>query len=130
MRPIRFAGLRIHAVHFASAIGDEREAIEDRRCGQNVLLQRIRPHLGTVRDVTHLRGINALQPRFILAPENVSTARDKKFAVKEDRHAENIARAFPAVRVEAMHFRSRGRRIEIELEQLLQRLHRSRPPRF
>src|SRR5208283_5394996 len=85
--PTGSAGLRVHTMEYASAIGDECEALVDRRCTHDVLLQRVGPNEAIGGNVARAGGVNALEPRLILAPPDVTTAGHINPVVKEDRHA-------------------------------------------
>src|SRR5439155_9401455 len=111
-----FAGGEIKAMQLAPTIRDEDQSLGNRRSGENVAIQPIRPKFSGRGDVTLLRRVDALEPRFILSPEQVAAASYVQAAFVEDRHAVHVAWAFASIAVEAMHVRLRRAGIEIELE--------------
>src|ERR1051325_8361826 len=119
IRPKRLPTCRREAVHATPAVRDEYQSIMDCRGGHHMFLQCVGPNLARRRHVC-LSYINTLEPRLILAPKNVTAARDINTIVIEDGHAENIARPFAAIQVVTVYFGLGRTRIGIELKHLLE----------
>src|SRR5581483_8742845 len=120
MSPTDLAGFRVDAMELASAIGNEDQAIHDRRRSHHVLLQLIRPNLPVTGDIAGPGGIDTLEPRLVFAPPEVAAAGQVDAISIEYGHAVEVAGANLAIAVEAMHVGFRRVGIEIELPHFIQ----------
>src|SRR2546430_4586241 len=130
--PIRFSRLCIQTVERPSAIRDEDQIVVNRWRGHHMLLQRIRPHQTLTPSPSPIgwervagspgegRRVDALQPRLVLAPKVVATARYIDVIVVKDGHAINVTRAFAAVAEITMNLPLRRGRGEVELPDFFQ----------
>src|SRR5262245_21324184 len=102
-----------------STIRNEHQAVGYRGRGQHMLIERAEPDHTGRGDVAGPRGVDALQPRFVLPPPDVSAAGDEQPVVVEHRHALKIAGALSPVAVEPVNVDFRSARVEIKLKNLL-----------
>src|SRR5438045_1244457 len=114
MGPAGSARLCIDAMEEAARIGNEHQFISNRRRGQNMFLQRIRPEQTIRCNISRLRGIDAFKPSLVLAPPNVAATGNIKMISIKNRHAINVARTFTSVAVEFMNIGLRGTRVKVE----------------
>ena len=85
-----------------------------------MLLDWIRPGKSAGCDVDGLGGVNALEPRLVLAPPEVAAASDEELVVFENWHPVNVTRAFTAIGAELVDVGLWCVGIEVELEHFFQ----------
>ena len=79
------------------------------------------PNMARFREVSGTGYVDALQLCLEFAPPIVSSPGDVESSAVKHRHAENVARPRLSILVKRVHVGLRGKRIEVELEHLLER---------